>query len=287
MKKLLFFLFFFLPLFFYAQDNKSRAESLIAIAIGKEAEGGTIEEVSDIFKAAAELTPDNAELYNAWGALIMQRAISKEDSVLCQGSFDKFQKATELKPDYADAYAIWGLAMSYSIDKKEKRLSEITDKFRKAVEINPDNAESYIYWGMTLLEYAREEENPELYSESAQKYEKALQLGVKDRDIYEGKGWSYFRLGRLEKNYPKYGNQIINAYSEAEKLGSQSAAYNLACYYSLIKEKDLAIKWLEKAIVMNYKEKMTVLTKDRINDDEDFNNIRKDKRYKEILNKYF
>ncbi|NDV96063.1 hypothetical protein D0T84_14240 [Dysgonomonas sp. 521] len=289
MKKIFLILFFTVSIFSYAQDNDSRAEALVAMAIGKEAEGGSLDEVSDIFKAATEISPDYAEIYNAWGAVIMQRAMAQKNNELCKDSFDKFRKATELKPDYAEAYSMWGLAIAYS-DEKEKNtsiLKEITDKFRKATEINPDDQNAYIYWGMTLLQYVQKEENAEYYRESAEKYEKALALGAKEVDIFAGKGWSYFRLGRLENDYLKYGNQITDAYSEAEKLGSQSAAYNLACYYSLVNEKDLAIKWLEKTIVMNYTSKMSELSKDRINKDEDFDNIRKDKRYKAILKKYF
>lgn len=290
MKKVFFILFFVVSILSYAQDNYSRAEALIAMAIGKEAEGGSLDEVSDIFKAAIEISPDYAEIYNAWGATIAQRAIAQEDNELCKDSFDKFKKATELKPDYAEAYSLWGLAIAYS-DANEKDSSslikEITDKFRKASEINPDDPNTYINWGMSMLHYAQKEENAEYYRESGEKYDKALSLGAKETDIFEGKGWSYFRLGRLENNYLKYGNQITDAYSEAEKLGSQSAAYNLACYYSLIKEKDLAIKWLEKTIVMDYTNKMGELSKDRINKDKDFDNIRKDKRYKAILKKYF
>lgn len=64
-----------------------------------------------------------------------------------------------------------------------------------------------------------------------------------------GRGYAYLKLGHLEKNLVQYRPQLEASFFKAEQLGDQSAAYNLACYYSLIKEKEKAVKWLENNTV--------------------------------------
>lgn len=289
MKKLFLSLFFLISLITQAQDNRSRAESLVAIAIGKQEEGGSLDEVSKILDEAVKLSPDYAELYSIWGYIYVIYAEKESDAILYEASFEKFKKSIELKPDSPEVYGLWaGAVMYYAALKEDDSIyNESFVILQKAIDIDPDFVGGYLLWGDILLQLAVKNENAYYYEESAGKYDMVLTLGTRSIEALNGKGWAYFRLGRLEKDYSKYSNQIVDSYAEAEKLGSQSAAYNLACYYSLVKEKDLALKWLEKTIVFNYPEKMAVLTKDRINKDEDFNNIRRDKRYKEILNRYF
>lgn len=285
---LLFFLTFSLSLF--AQENKTRAEAMAAMAIGKEAEGGSLEEVSAILSEAIKMSPDYAELYTAWGVMIMKYAMKENNLDLFNSCFEKLEKAIELKPDYPEAYNFWGICLAhYGREKKNDDLTNQSfDKFKKAVEIDPKYTEGYLVWGNTLLDYARHKKDESIYyKESIQKYDKVLEANPESLEANSGKGYAYLSLGRQEKKLQNYRPQLEASYFKAEQLGSQSAAYNLACYYSLIKEKDEALKWLEKAIVKSYNIKMEVLSKDRIEKDEDFKNIRGDKKYKEIMSRYF
>lgn len=273
-----------------AQENKTRAESMAAIAIGKEAEGGTLDEVSAIFSEAVKISPDYAELYMTWSYMIMQYAEKEKNLNLFDSCYEKLEKAIEIKPDYPEAYSFWGICLAYCAhEKKDDNLfHQSFDKFKKAIELDSDYSDGYLSWGKTLLDYARQKKNnPIYYQECIQKYDKALQYNTELLDAYSGRGYAYLCLGRLEKDLPKYRQQLEASYLKAEQLGSQSAAYNLACYYSLIKEKDEAVKWLEKTIVKSYNIRMDVLTKDRIEKDDDFKNIRRDKKYKEIMHRYF
>ena len=56
--------------------------------------------------------------------------------------------------------------------------------------------------------------------------------------------------------------------------------YNLACSYSLLKMKDAAIKALKKAIELGYDDF------DYLSTDKDLENIKTDKRFKQLLIKY-
>jgi tetratricopeptide (TPR) repeat protein len=57
------------------------------------------------------------------------------------------------------------------------------------------------------------------------------------------------------------------------------AHYNLACSYSLLGNLDAAVKTLEKAIALGYKDL------EHLQMDRDLDNLRKDSRYQELLNR--
>ncbi|MDU1891356.1 MAG: hypothetical protein E6767_11770 [Dysgonomonas sp.] len=228
--------------------------------------------------------------YHLWGIYLAELANSKKDSELFEESIEKLRKATELKPDYIESYCLLGGFMAEYAKFKDHDPSlykQSFEIFQKSEEIQPGYDNTNILWASALTQLADTNNDISLYKESIKKYEKVIDNGINLLDANNGKGYSYLRLGKAEKNLHKYKSQIESSFHQAEQLNSQSAAYNLACYYSLIKENDKAILWLERSINRNYHMKMSVLTKDRIEKDEDFDNIRKDKRYKKLLNQYF
>ncbi|MFV0417980.1 MAG: tetratricopeptide repeat protein [Dysgonomonas sp.] len=273
-----------------AQENKTRAESMAAMAMGKEAEGGSLEEVSIIFSEAVKISPDFAELYAMWGSLIMKYAVKEKNLDLFGSCFAKLEKAIELKPDYPETYHFWGICLAYyGHEKKDDNIvNQSFAKFEKAVELNPSYSEGYLSWASTLLGYAQQKkDDPLYYKECIQKYDKALEYSPESIEANSGRGYAYLKLGHLEKDLVQYRPQLETSFLKAEQLGDQSAAYNLACYYSLIKEKDEAVKWLEKTIVKNYSKLMGTRIREKIEQDDDFKNIRREKKYKEIMDRYF
>jgi tetratricopeptide (TPR) repeat protein len=290
MKHLFFAILLTLGLSSYAQktENKVRAESLAAMAVGKEAEGGSMEEISAILGEAVKAAPSHADLYAIWGFLAMKRAEKDSDTGLYEMSFEKFKKSVQLKQS-PEVYGLWAGALIFyaNLKKDDSVYEECFDKLQKAVDVNSRFIQAYLVWGQTLLKLAMDKNDAALYKQSIEKYNKALELDANSLDANTGKGFACLSLGKIEKDHTKYGEELVSSYLKAEQQGSQSAAYNLACYYSLAKEKEEAHKWLEKTIVKQYAIRMDVLNKKRIEDDQDFNNIRRDKKYKEILATYF
>ncbi|WP_156032691.1 tetratricopeptide repeat protein [Prevotella sp. 10(H)] len=273
----------------YSQENKVRAESLSAMAIGKEEEGGSMEEIAAIMEEAVKAAPSHADLYTIWGFLAMRRAEKKSDTALYELSFEKFAKATEMKPDSPEIYGLWAGALIFyaNLKKDDSIYQQSFDKLQKAIDADPQFIQAYLVWAQTLLKQAMDKNDSTLYKESIAKYNKVLELDSNSIDALHGRGFACLSLGKIEKDFSRYGKDLVASYTKAEQQGSQSAAYNLACYYSLTKEKDKALKWLEKSIINPYEIKMGVLDKKRIEDDDDFDNIRRDKKYKEILTAYF
>lgn len=287
MKKTLFLSLFILTTFLLnAQDNSERVNTMITMAMTKATNGGTMEEINELFNQINTAYSDYPETYTAWGTCIL--ICAKEDYKTYEDAFDKFRKATEIKPDNAMAYYLWGRSKYYYAKNKrdDSLYKESFSLYQKAVDIDPQFTEAYYLWGINLLECAKTENSVQLYKESIDKFEKIISITPKNANAWEYKAWAYFRIGKLENNLVKYKDQIVDSYTEAERNGSRLAAYNITCYYSLIKEKDLALKWFEKMLVKSNVDNVG-LTKERIDNDKDFDNIRNEKKYKELMKRFF
>jgi tetratricopeptide (TPR) repeat protein len=112
-------------------------------------------------------------------------------------------------------------------------------------------------------------------------------------DFYQAQDWakvidSYQAISRLEPQnanalyrlgvgfhqLKKY-QEATDAYERSEKINNNpSAAYNLACIYSMAGEKEKAFSWLDKAITAGFGSMSTFQT------DKDLDNIRGTKEYK-------
>jgi hydroxyacylglutathione hydrolase len=81
-----------------------------------------------------------------------------------------------------------------------------------------------------------------------------------------------------EKKY----TEAIALFEKAVKLDEKQPAayYNIACCYSLTKQTDKALVWFEKSLSYGF------LNYSHITKDTDLNNIRNDRRFKQLLKKY-
>lgn len=273
----------------YAQDSLARAKSLVGIAIQKEREGGSTDEVSAIFSEAAKLAPGDADLYIAWGATLLSKGMRENDYTLFASGFEKFEQSIELDPDQPNLYCLWGLMLAqYAREKKDDDVyNKAFEKFEKAANIKPDLADIYKHWGETLLFYAEKKKDAESCKKSISIFDKIKDDKEHSFTALSCKGYAYLKLCKIEKDMHKYRKELETNLLKAEGMGDQSAAYNLACYYSLIKEKNEAFKWLEKALAKNYQSRMEGFSKKTIEEDSDLNNIRRDKEFKKIIQTYF
>lgn len=286
MKKTLFLVIFILNIFLLnAQDNEDRARTMISMAMTKATNGSSIDEINELFNNIVDIHPDFHETYTAWGTCII--ICDEVNYEAYEDAFHKFRKATKIKPDNAMAYYLWGAGLSIYADHKKDRLltQEAFLLYQKAIDINPQFVELYMTWGIRLLECAKTDNSVQYYKEAIDKFEKAIEITPEDPDAWECKAWAYFRISKLENNFSKYKKQMIDSFIEADRIGVKTSAYNLACYYSLTKEKEDALKWFEKMLIKRGDEGIDL--KNKIIEDEDFNNIRNEKKYKELMKRFF
>lgn len=104
-------------------------------------------------------------------------------------------------------------------------------------------------------------------------YERALQHfervadGERNLDLLMGMAWCFKRVGRLDKAI----ECMRAAYRSSPKVAV--VLYNLACYYSLVGEKEEALSWLARAFRMDGSYRKLVAKEtdfDPIRNDQDF-----------------
>ena len=93
----------------------------------------------------------------------------------------------------------------------------------------------------------------------------------------EGKSWNrlamaYYNAKDYRKSIPAYEKQIELGYGIPA-----NAAYNIACNYALLGEKEAAIRWLEKAFAMGFPDLPNAQT------DADLKSLRDDSRYRNLV----
>ena len=117
--------------------------------------------------------------------------------------------------------------------------------------------------GETLRELAR-------YEEALLPLERSADLVPDDIHVLLALGWCYKRTGQLAK--------AIDALERAVKVDPGEAVlhYNLACYWSLARNRTLALKYLSQAMEIDSN------IRDLVPDEADFNPLRHDPDFRQL-----
>ena len=102
----------------------------------------------------------------------------------------------------------------------------------------------------------------------------SIRLKPDDFEAYNNRGVVYAYLGRYQNAQADYDKAI------RLKPDDNGAYYNYACLFALQQDASQACNWLRLAIERGYKNWENLQT------DKDFNNIRNEKCFVDILNKY-
>lgn len=110
------------------------------------------------------------------------------------------------------------------------------------------------------------------WAEAAVLWEQVVKANPVQGNFWERLGTAYYNARDYRKAIPAYEKQI--------ELGAGQpaiAAYNIACNYALLGEKELAIKWLEKALAMKFPSLQHAQT------DTDLQSLRSDVRFQNLV----
>lgn len=175
---------------------------------------------------------------------------------------ENYRKAIDLNPNYVDAFINLGILL----DTDKNRRQEAEENYRKAIELNPNESTAYYNLGILL---GKDETR---LQDAEKSYVKAIELNPNYTKAYNNLGVLILRdksrYSEAEENYLKaikIDPNHVNAY------------YNLACLNSLRKNREETFKYLKKAIEMNSENKSFA------KNDADFNFIRDDERFWEIV----
>ncbi len=110
------------------------------------------------------------------------------------------------------------------------------------------------------------------YEEALLPLERSADLMPDDIHVWLALGWCYKRTGQLAK--------AIEALERAVKVDASEAVlhYNLACYWSLARNRTLALRYLSRALEIDTN------FRDMISDESDFNPLRHDPEFIALTN---
>jgi tetratricopeptide (TPR) repeat protein len=235
------------------------------------------------YETASILNPKDFQIFNNWGNALSDLAKAKnDDEDLYKEAFSKYETASILNPKNDSVFNNWGITLSDLAKTKnddEDLYKEAFSKYKTASILNPKNDSIFNNWGIALSNLAKAKNNDEdLYKEAFNKYETASILNPKDFQIFNNWGNALSDLAKAKNDDEDLYKEAFEKLNKAIKLGS--GVYNLACYYSIRKNKKEALELLEKTIV---NKKITI---SHILEDEDWDNFKEDEDFKEIIKKY-
>jgi len=139
---------------------------------------GDLDKALAYYVDAARLSPHNAQIFNEWGLIYVQKGAYGE-------AIAKFQHSLTLDPIYADTYLYLGEAYRLQ-DKAEPAI----EAYRKAVELNPKMAQAYTALGVLYSQQGK-------LLEARQVFERVVVLDPKDMVGHRNLALTYQQLGMI------------------------------------------------------------------------------------------
>lgn len=236
------------------------------------------------YKVATKIDPLDYYAFINWGLALLGLAQINNSEKLFEESCEKHRKAAELNSNDPSVYYNWGSILSElaQINNNEKLFEESCEKYKRAAELNSNDSNIYNNWGLALSDLAKIINNEKLFEESCEKFNKAAELNSNDSSIFYNWGATLLALAQLNNDLNSYKDEIESILKKAEAIKEGAGSYNLACLYSLLNQRDIALTWLENDLKHD-----PAPNKEEILSDLDFNNIKSDPQFKELLDKYF
>jgi serine/threonine protein kinase len=256
----------------------------------------------ELFQKAIEIDPDYAAAYAGMGEGYSHLFHSYErgNPKILDLAIETSLKAISMDASLSEAYA--SLAQAYL---HKESMEKALESGHKAIELDPNNFIGY--WILGRIRYSTKKDN-----EAIDLFEKVIKLNPEFYTAYNDIRMTYERLGNKEKLnetiqrslkfYPEYltrhpddarahlfyaldlavAKQFDKAKIEADKAIKLNPTdvlmiYNVACFYSVMDEKKMAIETIGKAIVAGYK------AYDWMERDVDLDNIRNEPAFIELM----
>lgn len=236
----------------------------------------------NIFTKLIDKTPNDYNVYNNCG--IVQSVIAKEkrDSDLFKQSLKYFEKSNKINAENSNVLLNWGntLYIFAEMEISSSLYIESAKIFKKAYKLDLSNDDISTQLGMSFLHAAIIEGNEFWFWESFQNFQNSLELNPKNKLALEHWIVGLIKYSKI-LNYEDSVTVLLEALEKAEKgylLGANP--YNLSCVYSMLGDKENALKYLKEAL------ENELIQVDYINDDSDWNNYKRDSDFIDLLNLY-
>ncbi|MFP4040156.1 MAG: tetratricopeptide repeat protein [Desulfosudaceae bacterium] len=213
---------------------------------------GDFEKAVQYYRQSLSIYADYASAHNNLGNVLLRQGKIAEATY-------HFKKALQVKPDYAEAYNNLGLAMN-----QQGRVERAIACHRKALDLAPAYANAHFNLG-TLFFQKKDLERAEYHLKKTVTYDSESLLALNN-------------LATIRVMRKQYQPAIETLRQLAAKRpDNPKVYYNLACVYSLMNEKKLALDHLEKAVALGYNNWR------HLRNDSDLDNIRPENRFQKLL----
>jgi TolB-like protein/Flp pilus assembly protein TadD len=257
----------------------------------------------ELFEKAIEIDPGYAHAYagladsHSWLQMYWSSAEGHRDRAV-----EASRKALSLDPDLAEAHCAHGTAISLC-----KEYDAAEKEFETAIRLNPALYEPYYFYSRTCYAQGKKEKAIELlekaYQIDPQNHQTPILLG----SVYiavglRGKANAYFRRGvaLASKHLEHQPNDARAWYLGANgyvEIGEREKAlewinrslaidpddpailYNAACVFSQLGEREKALDYLEASVDRGFSHR------EWIEHDQDFDPVRNDPRFSQVINR--
>ncbi len=209
---------------------------------------------------ALALAPNLAESHSSYGVILALRNHYEEAE-------REFNEAIQLNPNSFDTYYRYG-RWCYSLGLTEKS----AEMFLKASEVDKEDFQSLILLSQSL-NMIRNNDGHDAMIEGMKRVRRRLELDPADRRALSIGSISLFENGDEEESF-RCINKALELYPN-----DLSVLFNAACLYAKAGKKDKALNFLQIAIENGYGNKAW------IEHDSDYDSLRDEPRFKELMKK--
>lgn len=204
------------------------------------------------YNRSLELRPDHpTTLYNRGNTY---NELEKYDEALAD-----FNHSLEFRPNDPDTLNNRGVTYAHM-----KKYDEALANYNRSLELRPNHPTTLNNRGSTYTELKK-------YEKALADFNRSLGLRPDHPDTIYNRGTTYANLERYDESFADFNRSLELRPDDPGTL------FNLACLFSLWGKTDNALPYLEKAIHKDKKYREDAKT------DEDFDNIRKDPRFKKLI----
>lgn len=213
---------------------------------------GEYQDAKNIYDQIINLIPDDPDVLNNRG--IIYRQLERYEEALTD-----LNRSLQIRPSHPSVLVNRGNTYN-QLGRHKEALSDLNH----SLELRPDDP-------LTLSNRSIAYFYLERYEEALVDCNRSLELRPDDPDTLGNRGITY---GHLER----YGEASTDLNRSLEiRPHHPDTLYNLACLFALWGKADDSVAYLEKAIALNKK------NREDAKKDKDFDNIRDDPRFKELI----
>ncbi len=199
------------------------------------------------------------QFWSDWGVVLLKLAEMSDDVDFLESAKQKFEQAfsffdgeDSLEPEWLFHYACI-LDMLGDHYEDTSYIDQALRFFQKLIESDSQNTAIHYHIALAYSHLAELKGDIQTFYQSLNHFQAAFSYDHEDEVISHDWGVTLIHLAQMiyDPNCPEESQHL---YTEAEKklvysasLGSVQAYYNLACLYSLSKQFNLSIHYLEKA----------------------------------------